>query len=526
MGSGLGGGGGGADAHLDAFFTGAGDGRAKVFGGGPTVGSRAIDQADGGFFAAEQEPIDQFDALHEGMVGIGDFVFPQAEAAAAVDAVRFQPGQDGGEDVVAVGGGDGVAVFDATVPAGDDASCFVGLDDAGADEAGDGVVNDAIGIDGSERTGAGFAQEGVKAAIVGGHVGGVVAEVGDAIEGAVIFGEVHPAAGTGTGSFDAQADEVTGSMAEAGGGVADGVGDAADEHLCAESIQGHGGEEVVVADALAGGQFGFARFDMNADDGAAQGDESFKEGKESAVELAGTADEGVAELVVGTPAEVIQAKDDIAQCAVDIDDGDTFADPAGAEHGGRMRPDFGVVGSHEVACDAVAEGSVDELIEVGGGRGVGITAELCADESGEAFVGGLRWEVADVVLEGVGDPGVTGADPAFALIEGELVAHELLEEAVVVVVVAEDDMATEVPGEAGVVAFAARQAADMPGGFEQVESAVAEFGEAERGAQAGGAGSDNDDHRLVAEAMRGHCGHGWTIGALRRGYSKARSVAR
>ena len=56
--------------------------------------------ADRVLLFAEHQAVDQFDALHEGMIGIGDFVFPHSESAAGIDIVLFEVGNDLAEDLV------------------------------------------------------------------------------------------------------------------------------------------------------------------------------------------------------------------------------------------------------------------------------------------------------------------------------------------------------------------------------------------------------------------------------------------
>ncbi len=183
---------------------------------------------------------------------------------------------------------------------------------------------------------------------------------------------------------------------------------------------------------------------------------------EAAVEFAGAAEEGELELVVGAPAEIVGAQDDVLDGAVDVEHGDAFADPFFVHQLGGMGPDFEVVGEHEVFGDAFAEDFVDELPKVSGGLVVALG--LGFDEAGEAFVGDFLGEVADVVLEGVGHPAIEHADPAFAVVELEVAAHELVEASVVVLVVGEHDVAADVPGEAGGVGEAGGKAAEVAGG--------------------------------------------------------------
>src|SRR5690606_32526307 len=118
------------------------------------------------------------------------------------------------------------------------------------------------------------------------------------------------------------------------------------------------------------------------------------------------------------------------------------------------------------------------------------------DESREAFVARLAREVADVVLEGIGNPSVANADPGLAHVELELITHEAIEDLVVVLVVAEHDVPANVPGEAGGIGETAGQPADVRQSVVDVEVGVSEFLEAVARAQAGGPGADDDDATL------------------------------
>lgn len=87
---------------------------------------------------------------------------------------------------------------------------------------------------------------------------------------------------------------------------------------------------------------------------------------EAFVELACSAFEWELELVVWSPAVVVESEDDVSDCSLVVEYGDAFADPLFVHHFWRVCPDFEVVWSHEVFGDSRAEDGVDELAEVFG----------------------------------------------------------------------------------------------------------------------------------------------------------------
>jgi len=475
---------------------------ALVYRGVAAVAGDAVLHADGGLGLALEQAVDDLDALHERVVGVGDFVLPHAEAAAGIDAAGLEPGDDFGEDVIALDAGCGVGVVGVVAPAGDDVGALAGLEEAGVLEAGDdgfdhGIVVAAFVAGGWLEGGLGdFAEEGVVVVLVGRHVGRVVGEVGDAVEGAVVLGEVHPALGVGgacagpptSAALEADADHVAGGVKQALRGSADGVGHFAGEDVAAEDIEGHRADERVVGVGGGVGEGDELLVDIDRDDVLVERDVlGFKftraqteRGAEARVELAGAALERELELVVGAPTEVVLFKEDVAQRAIDIEDCDALADPLFVHHLGRVGPDFEVVRAHEVVRDSLAEDGVDELAEVARGRGGGnfALAVLGLDEAGKALVGGLPGEIADVVLEGVWHPAVEHPHPGFAVVEREIGAHQLVEDLVVVGVVAEHDVAADVPGEAGGVGEGMGQATYVGVAVVETEVLVAQLLEA------------------------------------------------
>lgn len=152
-------------------------------------------------------------AQHEAMILIADFIAPAAEAAAGVDVLFLEFGQELFEDAFALEGGGWVAVVEAAVVGGDD--LVGGGEHFGGDEAFD-AVGEHIGVvDGLHGGFGDFEHDGPVGAFLRGGgggllarsdllgrelfgggglvVGGVVGEDCGAVEGAVGFGEVEPA---------------------------------------------------------------------------------------------------------------------------------------------------------------------------------------------------------------------------------------------------------------------------------------------------------------------------------------------
>ena len=81
-------------------------------------------------------------------------------------------------------------------------------------------------------------------------------------------------------------------------------------------------------------------------------------------QAAGAAVARILECGVRSPAGVVAIEDDVAEHALDVDDGDALADPLLVHHARRVRPHLEVVRRHEVLGDAGAEHAVDQLLEV------------------------------------------------------------------------------------------------------------------------------------------------------------------
>ncbi len=156
-----------------------------------SVGCGGIGECD--LVDAELEFVDELYALHEGVVLVGDFVLPATEAATGVDALLIERGNHFGEGFVAVYRWGRVAVFQRFVPGGDDV--FAALDEVGIEHALYGFLNDGSRINVLMLRLADLGHERPLGVDVGHVVRAVVGEHSDAVEGAVVFGEVHPALG-------------------------------------------------------------------------------------------------------------------------------------------------------------------------------------------------------------------------------------------------------------------------------------------------------------------------------------------
>ena len=91
-----------------------------MLGSLPAVGRGGVFHTDGDFFFAEQQAVDELDALHEAVVCIGNFIFPHAKAATGVNVDVLEEGYGFGKDFITLDGGDGVTVVGVVDPGADD----------------------------------------------------------------------------------------------------------------------------------------------------------------------------------------------------------------------------------------------------------------------------------------------------------------------------------------------------------------------------------------------------------------------
>src|SRR5215212_4719170 len=137
---------------------------------------------------------------------------------------------------------------------------------------------------------------------------------------------------------------------------------------------------------------------------------------------------------IRSPAHVLTVEDDVAKNSLDIDDRNALADPLLVEHRRRMCPNLEVVGHHEMLRDARPEYAMDELLEVLVARELERLL-LRFDQTHDAFEDHRLRQILDVVLKWIRKPSVEHPDPRFALQLLVVISHELVEQAVEVLVV-------------------------------------------------------------------------------------------
>ncbi len=178
------------------------------------------------------------------------------------------------------------------------------------------------------------------------------------------------------------------------------------------------------------------------------------------------------------------------QRAAVVDDAHALGDPRRGHVLRLDRPDLRVVRAHEAIRDALAERPSHP------GREVGVRVAVRArrlDEAEEALVGVLGSQVAEVVLERVRDPAAVEPDVRRALVLVDVLAERLLEQAVELAEVAEDDVPALVPGESGRIDVRRRVPARVVGGLVQSPVVVPEQGELAPAGEPAGPGADDGD---------------------------------
>src|SRR5258708_3618805 len=123
-----------------------------------------------------------------------------------------------------------------------------------------------------------------------------------------------------------------------------------------------------------------------------------------------------------------------------------------------MRPDFEVVGAHEVAPDAAAKDGIHPLTEVARLTWIQL---LHVHQPVQALKQGVSREMADIVLEGIGDPSIHHPNPALAQNVGEVVAEELIYQRVEIRIVREHDVSANVVRESSAVLEARGETANV-----------------------------------------------------------------
>jgi hypothetical protein len=210
-------------------------------------------------------------------------------------------------------------------------------------------------------------------------------------------------------------------------------------------------------------------------------------GHDALEQPAGAAVARVLEGVVRPPAGVVAVEDHVAQHARERRQRHALADPLLVHHARLVRPHLEVVGHHEVLGEPGAELLHDELLEVLDLRQVErLTLRL--DEAEHALEHDFLRQVLDVVLQRVRQEAPAHPDPRLAHQLLVLVAHQLVEQAVEVLVVREQDVPADVVREAVRARLARCQAPDLVACFDDPVVAVAQLRQAVGGGEPGRAG--------------------------------------
>jgi hypothetical protein len=359
-------------------------------------------------------------------------------------------------------------VVEAAVVGGHD--LVVGLDHLGVDEALDAVLEHVLLVyrlqaglghlqhDRPVRTLLGLGGAGLRAVgqLLGSEldvllrlvVGRVVGEDGCAVEGAVVFGEVQPALvadALGSLATDTDADDVGAGVEEA---LAE-VDELLVVHELNERIDGHGVHELLVVDDCAVLQVHLVAVRVHLGDRAVLAKSClglWDRLRDGDPDTTGSVARGEAESSVGTPVSCRLVVDDVVHDTLDVGCSDTLTEPLALHLGGGHSPDLVVVWPHEEVGDTDAHLSHDPLVEV---LGLGVChagLQRGVNQAVHALGLVVLAQHGQVVLEGVGDPLALAAHVGDALVgEPVVVAREGLVDAVVeVLVVGEDDMATDV----------------------------------------------------------------------------------
>ena len=161
-----------------------------------------------------------------------------------------------------------------------------------------------------------------------------------------------------------------------------------------------------------------------------------------------------------------------------------------------MRPHLEVVGHHEILGDAFAEYAEDELLEIMEALEIELVL-LGLDQSHQALEHDFLRQILDVVLERVGQEAIAHPYPGLAEQLLILFADHLVEQAVEVFVVREENVSTDVVGETIRTFLRRREPADFVARFEHHEVFVAELPQTVARAESGGTGADDHDFLLV-----------------------------
>lgn len=275
----------------------------------------------------------------------------------------------------------------------------------------------------------------------------IVAEYGDAIKGAVVFWEVHPAffgqllLGL---ALEAKANDVGCGIEEpffCQGHQLDLAGD------LDQLREGNRGYQMVVL--IAGSILGGAGLclQINVDYLAAEFQlvlgqltcAGFPDGTSSTTlrELEG---------IVRPPGDIIRFVDKVFQNATEIGHRDAFSHPHRVHQLWRVCPHLEVVGLHKDIRQAGPECGMDPLLKICRVR-QGALRDL--EQALEALVEVILRKTMNIVLEGVGNEAIANPDPGFTLMMQPAILSQEGDHGIIeVLVMGELDMAADIPSEA------------------------------------------------------------------------------
>lgn len=435
------------------------------------------------------------------MVHIAHLVLPCSEASSRIHALRFEERIDHGKRFIPAHGRHGIGIRDIYHVSADDPLSFAFGEHAGVYQSLDGCFNDLRAVNRFVRRVRSLAHEREKAAgiAIRDVPWRIVVKVGYPVEGAIVLGEIHPALAVPPFPLDTDADDEAAVVDQATGSLAHGLGNVPAEAY--ENVERNGGNEGVVPFAPTVGKAEFAGSKVNL--------RQFMGERDAILETSGDAAENrpcttlVREFegIVRPPVHVISLLSYVLLNAGQIDDAYPFADPLARHFVGGDAPYLFVVGLHEMLDDAGPEDTVHPFTEVG------CKARRSGQrlKASQALFKGIRREVTDIVLERVWNPCFADADPALPLVLIPGAVKGLLHHTVKIVVVGEEDVTADVPGEAMVVDVGGGEAADLLGGLEEMPILQPESTKTMSRTKAGGTSTYNEDarHWLSLDFARG-----------------------
>ncbi len=256
-----------------------------------------------------------------------------------------------------------------------------------------------------------------------------------------------------------------------------------------EEVQRAGVEQALVVDHLAAGESQRASSRIEASHRAVVADAPGQPIRQAAEDLARAPARGEGKGAVGAPAHFVAPENDVLEHALQIHHADALAHPGGVHARGVDGPNLKIVRPQKHLGDALAEGCVDPLTEIPRCA----LGQMAGQKAPHAAPFGLRRQMADVVLEGIGHPGPAGADPGLALMAQLAVPQQVVEHPVEILVVREHHVAANVPGVAALVLEAGGQAAGVGVPLEHGEGLASQLGQAASRAQPRGTSADDGE---------------------------------